>query len=140
MIRTRILAVMSAFALGACAMTTQEMRSDPREHDSFHVDLPYATVYANFVRRGEGCFHGGTPVSNFDIEKSETVPGKSATVEVVQHGLARRVMVSADINAAAEGTDITYYVNPHFSIFVKFRPVMMEWAQDTGTNCGGLLD
>ena len=127
-------------ALSACSTTREQMRPDARERDRFHIDLPYTTVVANFVRRGQDCYHGGLPASYFVIEKSEPAPGQSAIVEVVQYGLARRVMVSADITSAPSGSDIIYYVNPNFSIFVTFKPVMMEWAQGTGTSCGQLLD
>ena len=44
-----------------------------------------------------------------------------------------------DAVATPDGTEVTYYINPNFAIFTTFRPVIMEWAEGTGTRCGTLF-
>ncbi|MGB8274899.1 MAG: hypothetical protein WCF16_06455 [Alphaproteobacteria bacterium] len=135
-----MIASISCLALAACDTTTAEMRADAREKDTVHVALPYLVAYHNFIRRAGECNHQGTPVSYFYVEWTEKISGKSGLVEVIQNGLLRAVMISADIVAVSDGTDISYYVNHRFAVFRDFHPIIREWAMGTGTDCGGLFD
>jgi hypothetical protein len=121
-------------------VTTEGVRADAGEKGTIHVAAPYDVVYRHFVARAEGCHHGGTNVSYFFVTAAERIPGKSAIVEVVQGGLLRRVMMSTDIVAVGDETDVTYYKNPELGIFMSFHPTMVEWANGTGTRCGSVFD
>ena len=132
--------VLCCLAAGACAVTTSGVRESPGEQGTIHVAAPYDVVYRHFVTRATECAHGGTNVSYFFVTAAERIPGKSAIVEVVQSGLYRRVMMSTDIVAVGDGTDVTYYKNSALGIFINFYPVMDEWAHGTGSRCGILFE
>jgi len=134
------IAFLCCLASGACAVTTEGVRSEPGQRGTIHVAAPYDVVYRRFVARAHGSADGGTNVSYFFVTAAERVPGKSAIVEVVQGGLLRRVMISTDITAAVDGTDVVYYKNSAFAIFIDFDPVIAEWANGTGSRCGLLIE
>ena len=137
-----LITALLGLALAACSSaTTQELRADPREKGTVSVRQPYPVVYSNLSNRAAYCFHGGTPASNFRTEATEVEPGKYGTVEVIHAGiLVSEVLISADVRATADGTEVTYFVNSRiYPIFSdakdRFRPIMEEWAAGTGTRC-----
>ena len=126
------------FALGlvACSTTSSELRSSPRETGNFHLDLSYEEVRSNFVAATARCFHGGTPASFFYPEVRDIQPGQATTIDVIQGGLATRVLMSNEITKnSSGGTDITYFVGP-FGVLVRWRPMIESWATGVGSKCG----
>jgi hypothetical protein len=121
--------------LCGCGTTTNELRSDPWETGDFYIESPYSDVYLTFVSKARQCFHGGTTALYFFATAHESVPGKSGVVEIVQEGLARRVLISADIASEGDGTKVTFYVNVGIGLLHKFRPTLIDWAQGTGNDC-----
>jgi hypothetical protein len=132
-----ILVWTSPALLAACGTTSQELRATAREQEIITVELPPSTVHANVIRAASRCYHSGTRVSHFYVRESRAGHGTS-TIEVVQDGLAMRIVIAMDIVQAPSGTSITYFVHPRFSIFRTFKPVITGWALGTGTDCGAI--
>lgn len=131
--------VLSLVPLCACSTTTEELHADPGEQGTFRVALPFRTVYSNFGKRAEGCFHGGTPAAHFYVAADESKPRQFGTFDVVEEGVVpslRRVIISADITATPDGTDVSYFANKHVTFMLTYRATMVEWANGTGEKCG----
>ena len=101
------------------------------------IKMPRQTVHANVARAANQCYSGGTRVSHFYVRESVTGQA-SSTVEVVQDGLAIRIVIAVDIKETPVGTNVTYFVHPRFAIFTTFKPVITGWANGTGTHCGAI--
>src|SRR2546430_16743103 len=97
------LSLVLALALAACSTTSSELRTSPRETGTFRVDLSYEEVRSNFIGATARCFHGGTPVSFFYPEVRDTRPGQATTIDVVQGGIATRVLMSHEIAKNSSG-------------------------------------
>ena len=124
-------------ALGACTFSTEAVRSDAGDKGTIHVAAPYDVVHRNFVARAKYCYD---PPGTAFVTDSETIPGESAVVEVRQGNIIQRVLITADVVAAGDQTDVTYYKNPEIPNIVAYRPVMTEWANGSGTKCGWIWD
>lgn len=136
----RALLLIGCLALGACNFSTEAVRSNAGDKGTIHVAAPYDVVHRNFVARANDCAGPPPPDGPEFVTDSETIPGKSAVVEVRVGNVIQRVLISADIVAAGDGTDVTYYKNPDSLNIVAYRPVMMEWANGTGSKCGTIFD
>jgi hypothetical protein len=132
-----LLSILLLSAIAACSTTSEQLRTDPGQHGTFHVDAPYGLVYAHFVRRASHCSQRGPNPYRFELNSHDT-SGQSATVEIVSSSvMGRKVLLSADIAGVDTGTDVTYFVSSPAWI-QSIRPVMQEWATDTGDDCGGI--
>jgi hypothetical protein len=138
--RAIALSLALTFALAACSTTSSELRSSPRETGNFHVELSYEAVRSNFITQTARCFHGGTPASHFYPEVRDTRPGQATTIDVVQSGIATRVIISNEITRnPSGGTDISYFIGP-VGVLVKYRPVIEGWATGVGNKCGSFFE
>jgi hypothetical protein len=128
--------LMSVLAAGACSTTTQELRANPGEQGSFHVALPYRTVYINLNKGAVSCTHANTNGAQMLIEPSEIELGRFGRVDVVEEGtLGRRVIISTDIVATPDGTDVTFVANKHV-FYLSYRSSIVGWANGAGNKCG----
>jgi len=136
----RALVLLGGLALGACTFSSAAVRSDAGDKGTIHVAAPFDVVHRNFVARANYCAGPPPPDGPEFVTDSETIPGKSAVVEVRVGNIIQRVLMSADIVAAGDQTDVTYYRNPDSLNIVAYRPVMTEWANGIGTKCGTIWD
>jgi hypothetical protein len=128
--------LMSALAAGACSTTTEELRANPGEQGSFHVALPYRTVYINLNKGAESCTRANTNGAHMLVDSGEIELGRFGRVDVVEEGtLGHRVIISTDITATPDGTDVTFVVNKHV-FYLTYRSSIVGWANGTGTKCG----
>jgi hypothetical protein len=131
----RLLLAICLPALAGCASTLQDLRTSPRETGTFKVSQPYPLVLSTVENAMMRCYRGGTNVSHFHAEATEVKRGEVAVVEMIQDGLARRVLIAVDLKAVPDGTQVTYFVHRGFAIFVTFRPIVAGWAEG-GHTCG----
>ncbi len=128
--------LVSILAVGACSTTAEELHASPGEQGSFHVALPYRTVYINLNKGAESCTHANTNGASMLIDSHEIELGQFGRVDVVEEGtLGRRVIISTDVIATPDGTDVTFVANKHV-FYLTYRPSIVGWANGTGKSCG----
>jgi len=137
------ISLLCCLALGACTITSSGVRADPGEKDTIHVAAPFDVAYHNFLNRAKYCFPYTPPYgppNTPSVTTTETTPGKAAVVELMDNTILHRILLSVDIVATDDRTDVTYYKNPSWRPFRDLHPVMAEWTTGKGTNCGYLLE
>jgi hypothetical protein len=108
-----VLACLTLF-LPACAEDTSQLRASTNEKASFQLETPYSEVYQTYLANAHACYKGGTPASYFYVEDRQNDARTEGSIDIIQDGLARRVLVSSDIVADGNNTDVTYYINTGF--------------------------
>jgi hypothetical protein len=131
-----VLLLIATLFLTGCATTSADLRSSPMKSGSLHIDTPFIEARANFIDCVSKRYSGGFRMSYFELEVWDTTPGEHVVVEVVQDGLARRVLLSVDIRRTKSGgSDLTYFVGP-LAVFSDWRAVIETWATGKEARCG----
>jgi hypothetical protein len=134
----RLLTVLSFCLCSACSTTVEELRADPGEKGTFQVNLPYIVVFHNFALAARQCSGGMQSSYNYSVVK-ENLSGNAARIDFVnQSALGRHVMISSDIVANNDHTDITFYKKSHFAVFTNIRSWLEDWANGH-SKCDGFL-
>jgi len=123
--------------LAACAEDTAQLRANTSEKGTFQLQTPYAEVYQTYLANAHACYNGGTPASYFYVEDRQNDAGTEGNVDIIQDGLARRVLVSSDIVADGSNTDVTYYINTGFD-FLHTLSAFPKKLATTPHMCRGL--
>lgn len=122
-------------SLSGCAVTSQQLRADPNETGSFHVDVPFEDVRANLISVFKSCYKLNIGAGYSYPEIYDTIPNQAVTVEGVLDGKARQVLISVDATKSPNGgTDITYYKG-RLAIFVNYKKTVENWANGKDKGC-----
>jgi hypothetical protein len=125
--------VVMFLALSGCSVSSSELREAPLRTGSFYLELPFAVVRSNVATQAATCYPGiGTNVSYFFHVVNDHPSGNKSTIEVIQDGLARRVVISVDVTKTQRGgTDVSYFVG-HPYVLGDFDTILKDWARGAG--------
>lgn len=137
----RLLMGIALCLLSACSLTREELRAEPGE--TFVVALPYKTVFNNFSALLSRCSgeartiysYVGLPVPMvtkghrvFHIIKENDARTAASIDRIVDTPFDRKVVLSIDLAARGEQTEITYFKKSQYAFFMDMREALKKRA------------
>jgi hypothetical protein len=130
-----VFVLMLAVGLIGCAVTSEQLRTNPNETGSFHVDEPFDVVRTNLISVFKSCFKLNIGAGHSFPEIHDTIPNQALKIEGILDNVSRVVLISIDATRNPNGgTDITYYKG-RLAVFASYRETVENWVNGRDKGC-----